>query len=469
MSRGLTRPRAAALVATSLLALTLVPAARSADWATWGDSPARTGRATSSDLNSGNVARLEKAWSVPLGAVVDGQPLYVSRVATPGGRRDLYLVATEAGSVFALDARNGAIVWRAELGATHLGCNQLPGGVYGATGAMTYDASRETLFATSSNQLWALDVRTGKSEAGWPITLPFDPQRLHVWGALAQLGSSVYVPTASYCDHPPYHGGVIRVDVATHAITPWYPVPVAGDNGGGSVWGWGGVAIDPRSGDVWAATGNAIVSPGVVDQRAGDADGLVDLSADLTQVHAASQPTSIPAAGDYDFGATPLLFRPAGCPPLVAALNKDGDIYLWRRDRLATGPYQTIPIAFPATLFGVPAWDAATSTVYLTTSTGYHAYHSGLQAFRLGAGCRLQHSWTRALGSTLDSAPTIANNTVSVTTGTGHLHIFSTADGTPLLNVSLGRPMFVPPVAIDDDLAVTGWTRGLTVYRLPPA
>jgi hypothetical protein len=145
------------------------------------------------------------------------------------------------------------------------------------------------------------------------------------------------------------------------------------------------------------------------------------------------------------------------------------DIYLWRRDQLAQGPYQTIPIAFPATLFGVPAWDAATSTVYLTTSTGYHAYHSGLQAFRIGAGCRLQDSWTRALGSTLDSAPTIVNDTVSVATETGHLRIFSTADGTPLLNVSLGRPMFVPPVAIDDDLAVTGWTRGLTIYRLPPA
>jgi hypothetical protein len=340
--------------------------------------------------------------------------------------------------------------------------------VYGATGAMTYDASRHTLFAVSTNQLWALDVGTGKSEAGWPVTLPFDPLQLHAWGALSQLGSSVYVSTASYCDHPPYHGGLIRVDVASHAITPWYPVPVTGGNGGGSIWGWGGVAIDPKSGDVWAATGNAIVSPGVVDQRAGDSDALVDLSADLTQVRAVSQPRNIPATGDYDFGATPLLFRPAGCPPLVAAVNKDGDIYLWRRDQLAKGPYQTISIAFPATLFGVPAWDAGTSTVYATTSTGYHGYHSGLQAFHIGAGCRLQHSWTRAVGSTLDSAPTIVNDTVSVATGTGHLRIFSTADGTPLLNVPLGRPMFVPPVAVGDDIAVTGWTRTLTVYRIPP-
>jgi hypothetical protein len=278
----------------------------------------------------------------------------------------------------------------------------------------------------------------------------------------------VYVPTASYCDHPPYKGGVIRVDVVTRAVTPWYPVPVAGDNGGGSVWGWGGVAIDPKSGDVWAATGNAIVSPGVTDERAGDADALVDLSADLSQVRGSSQPANIPSAGDYDFGATPLLFRPAGCPPLVAAVNKDGDLYLWRRDQLANGPYQTISLAFPATLFGVPAWEAATSMIYLTTSTGYRGYHSGLQAFRLAAGCRLQHMSTRALGSTLDSAPTIANDTISVTTGSGHLRIFSATAGTPLLNLPLGRPMFVPPVTIDGDIAVTGWTRTLTVYRLPP-
>jgi hypothetical protein len=64
----------------------IVPAARSADWATWGDSPARTGRATTSHLNAANVAHLQKAWYVPLGAVVDGQPLYASGVAT--ARRD---------------------------------------------------------------------------------------------------------------------------------------------------------------------------------------------------------------------------------------------------------------------------------------------------------------------------------------------------------------------------------------------
>jgi outer membrane protein assembly factor BamB len=458
--------RAVAFGALLLLTLFWVPAARSADWATWGDSPARTGRATDSQLNVRNAARLEQAWSAPLGAVVDGQPLYATSVSTPRGRRDLYLVATEAGSVFALDARTGARVWRAELGAIHLGCNQLPGGIYGATGAMTYDASQQTLFAASTNLLWALDVRTGKPEAGWPVTLPFDARQLHPWGALAQLGSSVYVPTASYCDHAPFQGGVIRVDVATRAVTPWYPVPVAGGNGGGSVWGWGGVALDPANGDVWAATGNAIAGPEVANDRAGAADALVDLSADLGQIRAVSQPASVPASGDYDFGATPLLFRPAGCPPLVAALNKDGDLYLWRRDQLARGPYQTISLAFPATLFGVPAWDAATSTVFLTTSTGFRKTHSGLQALRLVAGCRLRLAWTRALGSTLDSAPTVANSTVSVTTGGGRLRIFAAATGAPLANFALGRPMFVPPVVVGDDVAVTGWTRSLTVYRL---
>jgi outer membrane protein assembly factor BamB len=409
-----------------------------------------------------------KAWTTPLGAAVDGQPLYASNVVTATGTLNLYLVATEAGSVFALDASTGAVVWRTELGSVHLGCAQLPGGVYGATGAMTYDASRETLYAASTNQLWALDVRTGTPETGWPLTLPFDPDQLHVWGALSQLGSSLYVPTASYCDHPPYKGGLIRVDVTTRAITPWYPVPVAGDDGGGSVWGWGGASIDPKTGEVWAATGNSIPGPGIANDNVGNADSLVGLSADLTQTLAASQPPNIPPTGDYDFGATPLLFRPAGCPPLVAALNKDGDLYLWRRDQVAKGAYQTIPVAFPAGLFGVPAWNAPAGMLYLTTTSGYHAYHSGLQAFRIAAGCKLQHVWTQALGSTLDSAPTIVNDTVSVDTGTGHVRIFNAVTGTPLANFSLGLPMFVPPIAVGDDLAVTGWTRSLTVYRIAP-
>jgi outer membrane protein assembly factor BamB len=449
-----------------LAALSLAPSAQAADWATWGNSPARTGRATSSLLTSRNVARLKKAWTAPLGALVDGQPLYASHVATARGTRDLYLVATEAGSVLALDARNGKVVWRAELGAVHLGCAQLPGGSYGVTGAMTYDASRQTLYAASTNQLWALDVRTGVPEAGWPVTLPFDPKQLHVWGALSQLGTSLYVPTASYCDHPPYKGGLIRVDVTTHAVTPWYPVPVPGDNGGGSIWGWAGAAVDPATGQVWAATGNAIPGPGVANDNAFDADALVELSADLTQTIAVSQPPNIPTTGDYDFGATPLLFRPAGCPPLVAALNKDGDLYLWRRDQVAKGPYQTISLAFPAGLFGVPAWNSAAGMLYLTTTGGYNGYHSGLQAFRVSPRCRLQHVWTQPLGSTLDSAPTIANDTVSVTTGTGHVRIFVATTGVRLANFSLGLPMFVPPVAVRGDLAVTGWTRSLTVYRI---
>jgi outer membrane protein assembly factor BamB len=461
-----TPARLVVLAAALVSALSLAPAAQGADWATWGNSPARTGRATGSVLRASNVARLKKAWTAPLGAVVDGQPMYASNVPTAGGTRNLYLVATEAGSVLALDARNGQVVWRAELGSEHLGCAQLPGGMYGATGAMTYDASRQTLYAASTNQLWALDVRTGQPEAGWPVTLPFDPKQLHVWGALSQLGASVYVPTASYCDHPPYEGGVIRVDVTTHAATAWYPVPVPGDSGGGSVWGWGGAAIDPKTGDVWAATGNAIVSPGVANDNTDNADSLVELSPDLTQTIAVSQPPNIPPQGDYDFGATPLLFRPTGCPPLVAALNKDGDLYLWRRDQVAKGAYQTISLAFPAGLFGVPAWNAPAGMLYLTTTSGYHGYHSGLQAFRMAAGCRLQHVWTRALGSTLDSAPTIANDTISVDTGTGHVRIFNAVTGTPLANFSLGLPMFVPPIAVGTDLAVTGWTRSLTVYRL---
>jgi outer membrane protein assembly factor BamB len=458
------------VLSTALLALlALAPAALAATWSTWGNSPARTGRATSSQLTAGNASKLVKAWSTPLGAVVDGQPLYAGNVQTVNGPVDLYLVATEAGSVFALDAATGKVVWRSELGSVHLGCAQLPGGVYGATGAMTYDASHLTLYAVSTNQLWALDVRTGKPETGWPLTLPFDPRQLHAWGALSQLGSSVYVPTASYCDHPPSKGGLIRVDVTTQAITPWYPVPVAGPAGGGSVWGWGGAAIDPATGEVWAATGNAIPNAalGIPNDNYENSDSLVALSPDLTQVLAASQPPNIPPVGDYDFGATPLLFRPTGCPPLVAALNKDGDLYLWRRDQVAKGPYQTVSLAFPAGLFGVPAWNSAAGMLYLTTTAGYHGYHSGLQAFRVGAGCRLQHVWTRALGSTLDSAPTIANNTVSVATGTGHLRIFTATTGAPLANLSLGLPMFVPPVTVGRDVAVTGWTRTFTVFRLP--
>ncbi len=60
----------------------------------------------------------------------------------------------------------------------------------------------------------------------------------------------------------------------------------------------------------------------------------------------------------------------------MASEGKDGAVYLWRRAKLAAGPVQRLALAFPATLYGSPAWDPLTQQLFVTTSQGY-AGHAG--------------------------------------------------------------------------------------------
>jgi outer membrane protein assembly factor BamB len=452
------------LALLALLALTPAASAQVGDWATWGNSSARTGRATASLIRAGNAPKLVKAWSRTLDGYVDAQPLYAHAVAIPGGPpQNIYIVATESGTVSALAASTGRVLWTASLGVSVTGCAQIPDRRYGVTGAPTYDAARHAVYVTSRSLLWALDVTTGTPLPGWPIQLPFDENHEHVWGAITQNGLFLYLATASYCDKPPYKGRLLRVDLTDRSLKEWDPVPTPGPNGGGAIWGWGGVSIDP-AGNVWAATGNAI-GPDVKSEADYDAESVVELDADLNRLHGSHAP-GVPTRGDYDFGATPLLFSPIGCGPVAAAENKNGYLYLWHRATLDSGPYQALQLSYPAILFGLPAWDPVSQTLFLTTTIGIGKVKAGLQAIRM-TGCRAHLVWTRPLGTVLNSVPTVVNNVVAVGTGSGHLRLFRATDGKPLLNRALGKPLFAAPIAVGRDLAIAGWTRRLDVFRLP--
>jgi hypothetical protein len=175
----------------------------------------------------------------------------------------------------------------------------------------------------------------------------------------------------------------------------------------------------------------------------------------------------MPAHGDYGFGSTPTLFTPTSCQPLAAAEAKNGSLYVWQQARLSLAP-QRLQIAFPATLFGLPAWDPRSQTLFVTTTQGYNGYLSGLLAFRMNASCKLRLAWRQGLGSLLDSVPTVVNDTVMVGTGTGKLRIFATADGTPLASLPAGGPTFAPPISIGTDVVVASYGKRISVFRPAP-
>ena len=168
----------------------------------------------------------------------------------------------------------------------------------------------------------------------------------------------------------------------------------------------------------------------------------------------------MPLHGDYGFGSTPMLFTPTGCPALAAAEAKNGSVYVWQQEKLAIAP-QRLQVAFPATLFGLPAWDPRSQTMFVTTT-------QRLQRLPLGP-ARVPHErelqaarspGVRASARSLDSVPTVVNDTVMVGTGTGKLRIFATSDGKSLATLPVGRREFAPPISIGNDVVVASYGKG---------
>ena len=121
-----------------------------------------------------------------------------------------------------------------------------------------------------------------------------------------------------------------------------YDRPRSREASGGGIWGPGGASIDPATNNVFVATGNADTSKGA-QQNAGYAEQVVELSPTLGTVIANNYPTNIPIIDgddDFDFGATPLLFTPYGCPLLMAAINKSGMFELHDLSSISNGPMQ---------------------------------------------------------------------------------------------------------------------------------
>jgi outer membrane protein assembly factor BamB len=337
----------------------------------------------------------------------------------------LLYVATEAGSVYALSATSGAIVWRRELGTVKTDeC-----GTWGITSTGAIDVPRGLLYVIgATGDLHALATATGAEADGFPRQIVARPAYEYVWSGLRIARDRLYVAIASYCDvggpdgaFP--EGGVVSIPLdRPDEATVWDPVPGPGNLGG--IWGWGGVSVDPVDGTIYTGVGNSHVwsqeCSCYVDD-VGYGNHVVRLTPDLGSVIDSDLP-DLPSTGDYDFGAAPLLFQPKGCPPLAAANNKVGSLFIWNRKRLAAGPLVSIPLADGVSPFvGAPAWSARDQTMYADQAVLYNdrgRLGNGVRAFRVATRCRFQAIWAMPLGDGNQAKPLVVGDVVFATGGT---------------------------------------------------
>jgi outer membrane protein assembly factor BamB len=395
-----------------------VPADSNA-WTSYGFDNQLTNSIETRALTLGSVPKMRLDWSQSLDGPVFASPLSANVLG-----QQLVFAATEAGSVYAVDAQTGAIVWQRNLGTVETPqC-----GTWGITSTGAIDLRRETLYEIGADGvLHALDLGTGEERPGYPIALVDNSLYEYVWGGLRIAADRLYVGVASYCDVGPPggplpEGRLLAVPLADPStFTVWDPVPGPGNMGG--VWGWGGVSVDPTDGNIFTATGNSSVLSddcGCYVDNAGYGDHVVELTPDLSEVLAANDP-GIPATGDSDFGAAPLLFHPDACPPLAAANNKDGALYVWNRGSLDAGPLLRLPLNDGiAPFLGAPAWSQSKQMIYVGQSvirSDGQRLGNGVTAWHLDQGCRFRPIWQAAVGDGSQATPLVAGNVVFATGG----------------------------------------------------
>jgi outer membrane protein assembly factor BamB len=471
-----------AVSAAATVALVAIVPAHAAErapqvsWLTYGFDTQRTGcNPSETTIGTGNAASLHKLWSVDLGDVMIAQPVEAAGVTLAGQPRNVIYEGTEHGDFYALRASNGQQVWHTNLGSIQTNCFDMPDGVFGIGGAgaisFTGPGTGVIYVAGGDGAVHALDLATGAEQAGWPVTGVFTPSRDHVYSGINLLAGKLYITVASHCDHAPYFGDTIEIDVATHAIVRrFYPAgPPANGVSGGGIWGPGGASIDPSNGHVFVATGNALTSP----ESYRYSENVVELSRGLS-VLGANYPGL--TGGDVDFGATPILYTPSGCSTLqVVAKNKSGVLVRYGEGTLNSGYQQRIQMANVSDyqFNGIPAWDPVTNMLYIGNSSDSSSgtYKHAMVALKAAADCSLSLAWQNTVGPNFSSVspPTVANGVVYYGDGFGNVeHAFDAVTGTELWNsgTTIGGGLYAAPTVVNGKLLVASWDHQL--YEFGP-
>src|SRR5438874_8091364 len=269
------------LIFVVLAALWLIVGARrvsATDWLMYGFNLQRTGENPfESILTPATVAGLHELWSFDLGSVTIMQPVLATGVIVNGSPKDLVYMGAEHGDLYAIDVASGTMVWHQNVGSQQTSCHDMPDGVFGVSGSPFLDRANNRMFVVGGDgKMYALDLSTGATLPGWPVAVTIDPAHEHTYGAVNVNNGIAYAETASYCDLTPYHGKIVAVRIATHTVLGTFFPPGPRTNGGG-IWGPGGISIDPATGDVFTATGNALTNP----ENIRYCENVVDLSSVL--------------------------------------------------------------------------------------------------------------------------------------------------------------------------------------------
>jgi outer membrane protein assembly factor BamB len=471
-------PKRLVLVVVGLVLATILPQTGSAaDWPRYGGDDQMTNfvpAGNTAGLTPDAAGRITERWSVDVGGWIAASPLYAAGLTFGDRIENVVFVATNAGTVAALRAEDGTVLWKRQVSDTVSVC----GSSYGISSTPVIDRAGNRLFVAGADGLvYALHLTTGETEPNWPVRVIGAIGTEYVWGGLTLAGGRLYVPIASYCDKADAagylaDGRLVAVDVGDAAVTRSFEV-VPGPNDMGGIWGYGGTSIDPLTGHIWTTTGNSwVYNPecDCIEETVGYAEAIVELDTDLGVV-AWNRPEGIPYVEDNDFGATPLLFQPRGCPPLAAAHAKNGRLYVWLRSDLGAGPIWSTRIGpdnLGSAFIAQPSFSPDRNTIFVSNARDYDEQGAirtfdAVAAFAIDSSCRFpdRPTWTApGIGSGPKTPPLVVGDLVFVPGGYD-AGVFALDAVTGDMVWGTGLPAsVVAPIAYADGLVLVADTAG---------
>lgn len=487
-----------------MLACILITAAPTAagayDWTTFrGGSQYQGGNTDETILTTANVSGLHRRFQVPLPAIADGVPVFLEGVATSGGTHDLLFVTTRAGDILALDAHDGATIWRHANGPGDCRVNNGALPCY-TTSSPAIDPDRRFVYSYGLDGFvhkYAVGDGAEITDSGWPELVTrkgYDEKGSSALAvATARDGTSyLYVAHAGYPgDRGDYQGHLTTIDLATgtqhvfnavcsdRADIHFFPKGQGEDCDAvqTAIWVRQAVVYDPDTDRIYTTTGN-----GEFDGVRNWGESVIALRPDGTGADDGPLDSYTPpefdalSARDADLGSSAPVIVPT--PPgsrvahLAVQAGKDAKLRLLNRDDLSGqgGPGHMggeigaiIDVPQGGQVLTAPAvWiDPADERVLVIVTNAL-----GVSALRLAVGDdgtpRLVPRWQNPNGGT---TPIVANGVVFYA-GTGTIHALDAATGNELWHDGIGGIHWESPIVANGMLYVTDGESELIAYGL---
>ncbi len=436
-----------AIVLVALVAAAVARAGASGtDWARFGFDTARHDVGSAGALTAANVGSLRRQ-QVQLDGTVDSSAIYLHDVRVHGATHDVLFVTTTYGRTEAIDAANGKVLWR----FTPAGYASLAGTAQITNATPAASTDRSAVYAAAPDgKIRKLRVSDGKIL--WTKAVTRDPTHEKLTSSLNVARDLVIVTTGGYIgDAPPYQGHVVTLSERTGAIQHvWNSLcsdrhalitPSTCGSSDSAIWSRNGAAVDPATGDLVVATGNAPWN-GSTDWG----DSVLVLSPDASKLLRHWTPTDQQHLNesDLDLGSTSPALLSGG---YAVQGGKDALLRLLQLRTLPGvnkklgGELQTVPTPGGVALFSEPAvWQGTWVFV---------ADDAGTQAWRLQGG-RLHSVWSNGNGGT---SPVVAGNLLVVAT-TGSMHVYLAASGKEVASLPFGGAHWQSPIVADARVVV---------------